>query len=51
MNPNAGETAHASARTHPPELAGGAYTGWLVSALIIAVVLGIGAVLWFTYHP
>lgn len=29
----------------------GAYTGWLVGGLIILIVLGIGAGLWFHYHP
>ena len=40
-----------SATRGAAEVTGGAYTGWIVSALIIAAVLGVGAVLWFTYHP
>ncbi len=51
MEPNLAKPIRASPQGPPPELAGGAYTGWLVSALIIAVVLGIGALLWFSYHP
>lgn len=34
-----------------PELGGGAYTGWLVSGLVILAIMAIGAVLWFAYHP
>jgi hypothetical protein len=25
--------------------------GWIAAGLVILVVLGIGAVLWFHYHP
>jgi len=39
------------ANSRAPEMSGGAYTGWIASLLIVAVVLGVGAVLWFSYHP
>jgi hypothetical protein len=29
----------------------GAYTGWIAAGVVIAVVLAIGAGLWFHFHP
>jgi hypothetical protein len=29
----------------------GVYSGWIASALVILAVLGIGAILWFHFHP
>ncbi|HTS33352.1 MAG TPA: hypothetical protein VMI55_05380 [Thermoplasmata archaeon] len=51
MSANAPGSAQSPGRPLAPELRGGAYTGWLVSGLIILAVLAVGAALWFIYHP
>lgn len=41
-----------STQMSPPEEEGsGSYAGWYIGVGIIVAVLGIGMVLWFTYHP
>jgi hypothetical protein len=33
------------------ESSSGAYLGWIAGLLIILAVIGVGAFLWFHYHP
>jgi len=34
-----------------PAVEGGNYRGWYASALILAVIFVVAALLWFHYHP
>jgi hypothetical protein len=40
-----------AANAPPASDSEGVYTGWIAGGLVIAAVLGVGAIFWFMHHP